>query len=269
MTVPFYKTGPVPLQRLLTRIRLGHDIQLKVARGGDVQTITANYRPCDPRVVKPIYYPYDKPSAAMFAGGVFQDLNLNLVQLYNKVNPALAKYRNINEQCTSPAVIVTHLMQQGVIASKGVVMPSMMLSKINDVPVTTLKEMVTELQKQSKFIKMTFGNEVHCVMSNAELVQNHRQIGVAFSSVQPDVTVIRVNSYDGDDCGCGVAKICDTCGKKGQDKDENKNLLPELMFDESDDESAADDEAMIKEDIEAAAKIDVNPAEVALPDFEE
>ena len=216
--VPWNKDGPVDMARVTSRFKLGDSIPIQVARSGSLVDVDVNYVQKDPRIVRPIYFPYEHPKAAVYAGMVIQELNLNLVNMFMKVNPLLGKYASLGAQCEDPCLVVSFVLDGGIMSAKGAVSPSMTLNSINGKRVKNLEQLSAEVRKESTFYKIQFHDSVHVIMSNDELVSDHRFISSTFGGMFRDTTLLEPVAYCGERCLCEHVG-CSTCGKDKKKKD--------------------------------------------------
>ena len=211
--VPWNRAGPVDLARVTSRFKLGDSIRIQVARAGAIVDLEVDYVQKDPRIVRPIYFPYERPKAAIYAGMVVQELNLNLVNMFMKVNPLLGKYATLSSQCEDPCLVVSFVLQGGLIGEKGNVSPSMTLNAINGKRVRDLAQLAVEIRKDSRFYKVQFHDNVHAILSNEELIQDHQFISSTFGGMLRGTTLLQPVAYSGDDCLIGIEHAgCEKCG---------------------------------------------------------
>jgi len=212
--VPWNKSGPVDMARVTSRFKLGDSIPVQLVRAGQIIDVDVDYIQKDPRIVRPIYFPYEQPKAAVYAGMVVQELNLNLVNMFMKVNPLLGKYASLGAQCEDPCLIVSFVLGGGIMSEKGKVSPSMTLNSVNGKRVKNLKQLAAEANKKSAFYKLQFHDNVHVIVSNQELSKDHKFISATFTGMLKDTPLLEPIVFTGDDCLVGHAHVgCDTCGK--------------------------------------------------------
>ena len=224
--VPWNKAGPVDIARVLGRFKLGDVVNVGYEREGTKETAELSYTQMDPRVVRPIYWPYQTPNSAIYAGMVVQELNLNLVSLFSKVNPLLGKYMTIDAQCNDPALVVSYVLEGGLVGEKGVVSPAMTLNDVNGKPVRTLDQLAKEIVKPSKFYKIGFHDNVHLVLSNEELMMDLDFVESTFGSSLKDTALLKPCACEMEVCACEHVG-CDHCdkNKKKEAKDEGSALI--------------------------------------------
>ena len=211
--VPWNSAGPVDMARVTSRFKLGDNIPFQIGRGGSIMDLEVDYVQKDPRIVRPIYFPYEHPKAAIYAGMVVQELNLNLVNMFMKVNPLLGKYASVSAQCDQPCLVVSFVLGGGLMSEKGNVSPSMTLNSINGKRVRTLDQLGAEIRRESKFYKVQFHDNVHVILSNEELVQDHQFISSTFGGMLRDTKLLQPVAYQGADCLVGyVHSGCEKCG---------------------------------------------------------
>jgi len=213
--VSWNSVGPVAFSSVLGRLRLGQTAKFKIARAGEEIVVDVPFQQADPRVVRPIYFPYEQPKSAVVAGAVLQELNLNLVQLFSRINPALGKYAKVEEQCNSPCVVVTHILEGGLVGSKAMVMPSMVLREINGKRITNLKQVAKACKQESSYYKFNFHDNLHVIVSNKELQEDEKYIQESFGPMLRKTPVLSFVTYDGTDCACAHVG-CHTCGGEGK-----------------------------------------------------
>ena len=223
-----WSATPVSFERMLNRVKLGdslnfeyYDYRKKKKKRGKYA-----YKKCaaDPRVVRPLYTPFDAPKAKVVAGLVLQELNLNLVKLYMGLNPLLAKYASLKAQCDEPAVVVTHVLEGSVAESRGTVAPSMVLNAINDVPVSTFADIDKVLSSDpvEKYNKFDLHENVKLFVSNEEMVSDQAMLSEEYGHYfeKGKAELVQVEA-----CACG------SCGGGGHPAPSNPSgelmdLLP-------------------------------------------
>jgi len=221
--VPWNKSGPVDMARVTSRFKLGDSIPIQVARGGAITDLEVDYIQKDPRIVRPIYFPYEHPKAAVYAGMVVQELNLNLVNMFMKVNPLLGKYASLCAQCEDPCLVVSFVLEGGLMSEKGHVSPSMTLNSINGKRVRNLEQLGAEIKKESAFYKIQFHDNVHTILSNQELLEDHQFISSTFGGMLRDTQLLQPVAYDGNECLIGHEHAgCKKCG--GEKKKHAHNI---------------------------------------------
>ena len=211
--VPWSKGGPVDIACVMGRFKLGDPISVEYERNGSVEKGDIGYTQMDPRIVRPIYWPYQVPVSAVYAGMVVQELNLNLVALFSNVNPLLGKYLSIDAQCSEPALIVSYVLDGGIVSEKGQVSPAMTLNSVNGKAVRTLKQLLCETQKESAFYKIGFHDNINVIISNKELVMDHEFISSTFGNVLKNTALLPVVACLTDACACEDIG-CSKCSTK-------------------------------------------------------
>ena len=220
--VPWNKEGPVDFARVTSRFTLGDSIPVKLVRQGDIIDIDIDYIQKDPRIIRPIYFPYEQPKSAIYAGMVVQELNLNLVNMFMKVNPLLGKYASLCCQCEEPCLVVSYVLEGGLMGGKGAVSPSMTLNSVNGKRVRNLEQLKKEISKESAFYKIEFHDNVHSILSNTELLQDHQFMSMRFGGMLQSTELLTPVAYHGEDCSVGHEHIgCKSCGGKDEKKHTN------------------------------------------------
>ena len=134
--------------------------------------------------------------------------------MFMKVNPLLGKYSSLTSQCEEPCLVVSFVLDGGIMSAKGNVSPAMTLNSINGKRVNNLKQLATEASKESAFYKVQFHDNVHVIISNNELVNDHQFISATFGGMLKDTTLVQPVAFVGADCLVGDAHVgCETCGK--------------------------------------------------------
>jgi len=136
--------NPAPFESLLTLWDRIHDpIQLKVCHNGVVQVhnMSMQWQDTYHGGVRTVEEPYYEPQATqfeIFAGITMMQLTVNHIYslMVDGGHPTLGKWL-LPENQAVPRILVTHV-DEGVYASH-VLSPGMIVSKVNGVPVTTLK----------------------------------------------------------------------------------------------------------------------------------
>ena len=226
--VPWNNIGPVDIACVLGRFKLGDSIALEYERDGTCVKSSIVYKQMDPRIVRPIYWPYQHPSTVVYAGMVIQELNLNLVSMFSNVNPLLGKYLTIDAQCHEPALIVSCILEGGIMSQKGKVSPAMTLNSINGKAVKTIKKLRQEIATESNFYKFGFHDNVHVVVSNDELLMDHEFISSTFGSVLKDTDLLKPVECKEDVCVCADIG-CQSCGGEKPKKNENTQDIGHLI----------------------------------------
>jgi len=177
-----WSATPVNFNRVLSRVKLGDTLSYEYYDSGARRKRNAKYQytkvASDPRLVRPLYTPFDTPNCKVVAGLVLQELNLNLVKLYMGMNPLLAKYAALDAQCNDPAVVVTHVLEGSVAAERGNVAPSMVLHAVNDNPIHNFNDLTDALATDpvAKYNKFDLHTNVKVFVSNEEMVTDQGSI---------------------------------------------------------------------------------------------
>jgi len=275
--VPWNSAGPVDFARVTSRFKLGESISAQVVRQGKLTDLEIDYLQKDPRIVRPIYFPYEHPKAAIYAGMVVQELNLNLVNMFMKVNPLLGKYASLTSQCEEPCLVVSFVLDGGIMSAKGNVSPAMTLNSINGKRVNNLKQLAIEASKESAFYKIQFHDNVHVIVSNNELVSDHQFISATFGGMLKDTHLVQPVAFVGADCFVGDAHIgCETCGKSTEKdashiehtfsepkkKNKGKNNELEILLKNAPEKKLVSTEEVVTEELAV-------PVQVATTDYDE
>lgn len=217
--VPWNRRGPVDIACVLGRFKLGSSIELEYERNGVVEKTDVSYDQKDPRIVKPIYWPYEKPASAVFAGMVVQELNLNLVSMFSKVNPLLGRYLTIGAQCNEPALIVSYVLEGGIVSEKGHITPAMTLNSVNGTTISTLEQLKREVSKESQFYKIGFHDNMHLIISSNELLMDHEFISSTFGNLLQDTALLQPVACKTQACLCADIS-CSHCATTVPSTDE-------------------------------------------------
>jgi len=221
-----WSSTPVNFRRMLNRTKLGDTISYDYydSKSRKKKRKSYVYTKCaaDPRLVRPLYTPFDSPKAKVVAGLVLQELNLNLVKLYMGMNPLLAKYASLEAQCTQPVVVVTHVMEGSVAEARGTVSPSMILNSINDVPVANFADIdgVLNMNPIEQYNKFDLHENVKMFVSNKEMIDDQHNMGEHYGHYfnKGKAELVKVMA-----CSCG------SCGKGGHPAPTPQNTLGELL----------------------------------------
>lgn len=107
-------------------------------------------------------------------------------------------------------------------SEKGNVSPAMTLNSINGKRVRNLEQLAAEVKKESTFYKIQFHDNVHTILSNQELVDDHQFISSTFGGMLRDTQLMQPVAYDGDNCACEHVG-CAKCG--GEDKKKHAHSI--------------------------------------------
>jgi S1-C subfamily serine protease len=208
-----WSATPVNFNRVLSRVKLGDTLSYEYYDSGARRKRNEKYHytkvASDPRLVRPLYTPFDTPNCKVVAGLVLQELNLNLVKLYMGMNPLLAKYAALDAQCNDPAVVVTHVLEGSVAAARGNVAPSMVLHAVNGNPISNFNDLADSLGTDPvAYNKFELHTNVKLFVSNEEMVTDQgmmaNEYGHYFDGNKAEL--LTVASCD---CDCGG---CGSCG---------------------------------------------------------
>jgi len=193
---------PVPFIRVMYRVPMGEPLSMDYVRDGEVHNGSTETNIPDPRVVAPIYTPFDAPEMAFFTGVLVQQLSLNHVQLYAKMNPELMPWAtSADAQVERPALIVTKVLEGG--PMEGKVAAGMLLESFNEKPVATIAELAEHCTAApgQAFNKIGMQSGRAVFLSNKELIGEQNRITEEYGHYK--VEIIKAKVCECKDCGSG------------------------------------------------------------------
>ena len=170
-TVPWSDT-PVSVSRILNRLTLGDEVNVSVYRLGAAVEIKVTFEPCDPRAVRPVYFPYDKITYEAFAGMVVSDLTQNHVGVLMRTNPLLSRFL-MPENLLNGAVVVTHVFPGSTIQDQGLILPGSVITKVNDTLINSVSDYRSFFRDSPRCKCYSFETDMNsvCVVSREQVIQ--------------------------------------------------------------------------------------------------
>jgi serine protease Do len=165
----------------IARWEEGQDITLVVYRNGKRKAISFKFNCMDNAPVKKVIVGEDPLDYEIFGGMLLQPLNLNLVQTLIGNAPSLIKYAEFKNQM-DPALIVTHVMPSSLVDRLVVLQPGAIIAEVNDVKVTNMKELRSELKKavQKKRIVFKTSDGALFVVNSKESLRDEERLSQTY-----------------------------------------------------------------------------------------
>ena len=170
-TTVAWSKNPVAVSRLLDRLTFGDKVTVGVYRNGKTVSVAITFRPCDPRAVKPVYFPYGKIEYEAFAGMVVSDLTQNHVAVLLRANPLLSRFL-LPGNLLQSALVVTHVFPGSAVQTQGLVGPGSVITKVNDTPVGSVADFrdFFATNRDAKYYSFETDLNSVCVVSKSQIV---------------------------------------------------------------------------------------------------
>ena len=207
-----WSTTPVSMFRVFDRLSLGEGTEVSVYRNGKRVNVNISYNKCDPRVVKPMFFPYDKIDYEIFAGMVVQQLSQNHVGSLMRVNPLLSAYLLPNNLLKG-AVIVTHVFPGSNVQQQRTINIGNVIKTINGVEIHSVNDFrnVFRTQGSNEFFSITTDFNRDVLLSRDEIKADENMLPKMFHFTPSDLIMSlnqteklnQVSQLMQGDCGCG------------------------------------------------------------------
>ena len=173
---------PVNMTRILNRLSLGDNLSLKVFRNGKPVETSLTYEACDPRAVKPLYFPYAKLDYEVFGGFVVEQLAQNHIAGLLGQNPLLASYL-LPENLLRHTLVVTHVFPSSKMEHLGSMKAGTVLTRVNNVAVHTLQEYRAAIRAGSKKSYFCFTTDLNrdVVLAKKDIVEEDLRLSKQFN----------------------------------------------------------------------------------------
>jgi serine protease Do len=186
LNVP-WSEDKVNLLEVLNRLKIGEDVHIVVYRKGTRKVFNFKLEHKYLPKVRVIYSEFE-PEATdyeVIGGMVVMQLNLNHVGLLIPRVPEkasdLSRYSKIEQQ-QDAALIITHILPNSQAYKAQILQAGEIITDVNDIPVTTLKDFRDAIKKskKSRFLTIRTDDKYYCVLSVDKIVKEEDQLASRF-----------------------------------------------------------------------------------------
>lgn len=168
---------------LLNRLKVGDTLNFVIYRKGSRKEIAFKLEHKYLPAIRTIYPECEREfmDYEVIGGMVIMSLTLNHVSIFLSHIPELVKYGQAEHQ-QDPCLIVTHVLPNSQANKARVIRPGALIDRINDVKVTTLKELrnAVKLSKKTRYLTMHTSNNLYAVLPLDKVLSDEPKLSALY-----------------------------------------------------------------------------------------
>ena len=191
--VPWSK-DKISLHSYISQLKVDQTISFLVYRKGKKIDIKTKWRVAQQLPIRFMYPSHENIPYLICGGMVIMPLTLNHIQLFlSSGSDDLIDYTRITNQ-TKPALVIAHIFPNSVAQHARMLSPGMIISEVNDVPVSTIAECSQALSKSSssKYITIKMKNGEFFVSKIEHIFEDEKKLSLMYNyKINPIIELLK------------------------------------------------------------------------------